>query len=220
MSNKKSKRAVLWAAVAGCIVVVVICLFATRKSVVDKVGDETPAQSQNPAPDSAQMRVEDDGLSVKELLDKSRLTQYENARFGFTFVYPSCFKPGQEPVNGDGLRFKMGHGIVLKAVGSYDSENETVSDWYEMCKDGPQQITDSRKEDKCFVLAGTQSKEDAECETGEDYGAAETVGYWRKTTLIKSPVDGLKVWVNIYLYYPSEYSEDVAGLIEELDKNN
>lgn len=48
--------------------------------------------------------------------------RYTNARYGFSIIYPSNFLSGEEPTNGDGLKFFSPDGLeTITAYGSNDS---------------------------------------------------------------------------------------------------
>lgn len=198
--------------------------------------DEEPSDAMDDAPiyptiDSTKMafldttqvarQQQDERLSaVSQELAGARLCRYYNDRFYFTLLYPSCFQAGPLPMNNDGCCFRMGHGIVLKIAGSYNTSEETLRQRYVQDKGGLSQVTHSHKGKHHYVIAGFCDQETAKVETADDYSTAKAVGYWQKTALVKSPGEGIETWVTIRLYYPSSCSQEVYRLVQCLDLYN
>ncbi len=239
MRNKKTKTGLQWVFIAGCVIVAVIGILAIRTEMTDKEAEEKTAMHirdsvllskkaekktaiQNPdtMPRSPKVEENVDVSAVLKKLAHSKLRKYYNDRFGFTFFYPSCFKMGPAPTNNDGRAFKMGPGFVLVASGMHIGEEETFSKRYEFSRSQLSPIIYSHKKGNCYVLAGKRSKDDAEENAQENYSATASVGYWQKSMLMKSSLEGVPVWFDISLYYPSEYSKAADKLIKMIDKNN
>lgn len=158
-------------------------------------------------------------LTVKKQLDNSRLCRYYNDRFGFTFLFPSCFKACPLPMNNDGCRFRMGHGITVIAVGNYDVTDATFDEQYALAKGYFVKVNYSRKRGKTFFVSGVVSHYDAQLDTHETYEFEDEILRWEKSVLTVS-YEGLGTYVHIYLYYPLKHKDDVARLIRCLDRYN
>lgn len=157
--------------------------------------------------------------TVKKILEQSRLCRYYNDRFGFTFLFPSCFKACPLPMNNDGCRFQMGHSITVKAVGHYDVSEISFAEHYTIAKRSYSKLIYSRKRGKAFVVSGFVSQYDAHIDTGDAYEFEDKILCWEKTVLTLS-YEGLGMFVHIRLYYPLKYKNDVARLIKCLDRYN
>ncbi len=158
-------------------------------------------------------------LSVKERLSQSRLCRYYNDRFGFTLLFPSCFKARPLPMNNDGCTFSMGRGICVTAVGGYDVAERT---FFEEFKSEQRCFLDLDYGDfrgREYVLAGRIDDVIARMNTNVQYAANEEVYHWVKRVKTVSG-DGLKMTASIYLYYPAKYKNDVDSLVTCLDKYN
>lgn len=164
-------------------------------------------------------RPDCENLPVKKRLEQSRLCRYYNDRFGFTFLFPSCFKACPLPKNNDGCRFRMGNGITVKVVGHYNVTDATFDENYASAKERLLELTYSRKRGKVYVVSGFVSQYNAHMETGDAYEFEDKILYWEKAVLTLS-YDGIEMYVHIYLYYPLKYKDDVARLIKRLDRYN
>ena len=86
-----------------------------------------------------------------------KLVPYGNARFNFWVDRPAHFKPGPEPMNGDGLRFTGPGGGELVASGSFTMPGSTVESAFEDAKREPGlDVTYSTQKSNWFVVSGTR----------------------------------------------------------------
>ncbi len=86
-----------------------------------------------------------------------RSGEYSNSRFGYTIAIPPGFVAGDEPTNGDGIRYTSADGqATLTMVGS-NTGGTTIKQYYDDLSTGiGAQPSYSRMADDWFVLSGTK----------------------------------------------------------------
>lgn len=87
-------------------------------------------------------------------VEKSKVIQYCNPRFGFCIDYPSDMTVNPPPENGDGQTFNDSNGFVLTVSGINNVINDTIETEMKSQSENLEKITYQAKGDNWFILSG------------------------------------------------------------------
>lgn len=117
-------------------------------------GCDSSAASAPPQPQATSVTT---ASPTPEPMAAVKYVAYANDRFAFTVERPAHFKPGPEPMNGDGLQFFGPNGGVMTASGMFDMHEGDISAAFVSTKEhSGVTVTYEVKKADWFVISGTK----------------------------------------------------------------